>query len=115
MRDSALIIFEESRKIVRFLGLGLLSGFFKTKKERKIWKHLYEAVKSGEIEIHVKPNRVVFGKFGWCVGRNPPFVVCGIRLIGLPAPSGRFLIGACLPFPLAGRPFHRFHKANSAT
>jgi hypothetical protein len=64
MRDSALIIFEESRKIARFLGLGLLSGFFKTKKERKIWKHLYEAVKSGEIEIHVKPNRVVFGKFG---------------------------------------------------
>jgi hypothetical protein len=22
----------------------------------------------------------------WCVGCNPPFVVCGIRLIGLPAP-----------------------------
>jgi hypothetical protein len=22
---------------------------------------------------------------GWCVGRNPPFVRCGIRLIGLPA------------------------------
>jgi hypothetical protein len=22
---------------------------------------------------------------GWCVGRNPPFVQCGIRLIGLPA------------------------------
>ena len=22
---------------------------------------------------------------------------------------GRFLIGDCLPFPLAGRPFHRFH------
>jgi hypothetical protein len=45
---------------------------------------------------------------GWCVGRNPPSVVCGIRLIGLPAPSGRFFIGDCLPFPLAGRPFHRF-------
>gem|GEM_PF-3094664 len=42
------------------------------------------------------------------VGRNPPFVFCGIRLIGLPAPSGRFFIGVCLPFPLAGRPFHRF-------
>jgi len=23
---------------------------------------------------------------GWCVGCNPPFVFCGIRLIGLPAP-----------------------------
>lgn len=37
---------------------------------------------------------------------------CGIRLIGLPAPSGRSLIGDCLPFPLAGQPFHRFHKAS---
>ena len=45
---------------------------------------------------------------GWCVGCNPPSVICGIRLIGLPAPSGRFFIGVCLPFPLAGRPFHRF-------
>jgi hypothetical protein len=48
---------------------------------------------------------------GWCVGCNPPFVFCGIQLSGLPAPSGRFLIGVCLPFPLAGQPFHRFHKA----
>jgi len=24
--------------------------------------------------------------WGWCVGCNPPFVDCGIRLIGLPAP-----------------------------
>jgi hypothetical protein len=24
--------------------------------------------------------------WAWCVGCNPPFVVCGIRLIGLPAP-----------------------------
>ena len=48
------------------------------------------------------------GKIGWCVGCNPPSVVCGIRLIGLPAPSGRFFIGVCLPFPHAGRPFHRF-------
>ena len=47
--------------------------------------------------------------WGWCIGCNPPSVVCGIRLIGLPAPSGRFFIGDCLPFPLAGRPFHRFH------
>ncbi len=48
-------------------------------------------------------------KIGWCVGSNPPSVLCGIRLIGLPAPSGRCFIGVCLPFPLAGRPFHRFH------
>ena len=47
-------------------------------------------------------------KKGWRVGRNPPSVLCGIRLIGLPAPSGRFFIGVCLPFPLAGQPFHRF-------
>jgi hypothetical protein len=33
------------------------------------------------------------------------------RLIGLPAPSGRCFIGDCLPFPLAGRPFHRFHSS----
>ena len=45
---------------------------------------------------------------GWRVGHNPPFVFCGIQLSGLPAPSGRFFIGVCLPFPLAGRPFHRF-------
>jgi len=51
--------------------------------------------------------------WGWCVGRNPPFVDCGIRLIGLPALSGRFLISVCLPFPLAGRPFHRFQSAHS--
>jgi hypothetical protein len=51
--------------------------------------------------------------WGWCVGRNPPFVDCGIRLIGLPALSGRFLISVCLPFPLAGRPFHRSTMAHS--
>jgi hypothetical protein len=51
--------------------------------------------------------------WGWCVGRNPPFVDCGIRLIGLPALSGRFLISVCLPFPLAGRPFHRSTPAHS--
>ena len=50
---------------------------------------------------------------GWCLGNNPPFVFCGIRLIGLPALSGRDLISACLPFPLAGRPFHRSHPAHS--
>ncbi len=50
-------------------------------------------------------------KIGWCVGCNPPSVFCGIRLIGLPAPSGRYFIGDCLPFPLAGRPFHRFQSS----
>jgi len=51
--------------------------------------------------------------WAWRVGSNPPFVDCGIRLIGLPALSGRDLIGACLPFPLAGRPFHRSSLAHS--
>ncbi len=50
---------------------------------------------------------------GWCVGNNPPFVDYGIRLIGLPALSGRDVISACLPFPLAGRPFHRSTPAHS--
>jgi hypothetical protein len=54
-------------------------------------------------------------EIGWCVGCNPPFVFCGIRLIGLPAPSGRDFIGACLPFPLAGQPFHRSSLAHSAS
>ncbi len=57
---------------------------------------------------------VGFSVLGWCVGRNPPFVDCGIRLIGLPALSGRDVISACLPFPLAGRPFHRSIPAHSA-
>ena len=50
---------------------------------------------------------------GWFAGNNPPFVLCGIWLIGLPALSGRFLISVCLPFPLAGRPFHRFTPTHS--
>ena len=32
--------------------------FFKTRRERKIWRQLYEAVKSGEIEFLLKPNSV---------------------------------------------------------
>jgi hypothetical protein len=52
---------------------------------------------------------------GWCVGNNPPFVVCGIRLIGLPALSCREVISACLPFPLAGQPFHRSNPAHSTS
>jgi hypothetical protein len=43
--------------------------------------------------------------------RTSAFCYCGIRLIGLPAPSGRFLISELLPFPLSGQPFHRFHNA----
>ena len=58
-------------------------------------------------------NRRCTVEWAWCVGCNPPFVVCGIRLIGLPALSGRDLISACLPFPLAGRPFHRSSPAHS--
>jgi hypothetical protein len=30
--------------------------FFKSRREIKIWKQLHEAVKAGEIDIHVKPN-----------------------------------------------------------
>ncbi len=32
--------------------------FFKSRREIKLWKQLHEAVKSGEIEIHVKPKSV---------------------------------------------------------
>jgi len=32
--------------------------FFKSKREIKLWKQLHKAVKSGEIEIHVKPKFV---------------------------------------------------------
>jgi hypothetical protein len=49
----------------------------------------------------------------WCVGCNPPFVFCGIRLIGLPAPQVDSFTGVCLPFPLAGQPFHRFRPRHT--
>jgi hypothetical protein len=32
--------------------------FFKSKREIKLWKQLHETVKSGEIELHVKPKSV---------------------------------------------------------
>jgi hypothetical protein len=32
--------------------------FFTSRREIRLWKKLYEAVKSGEIEIHVKPDSV---------------------------------------------------------
>jgi hypothetical protein len=50
---------------------------------------------------------------GWCVGCNPPFVKCGIRLIGLPAPHGRLFTGVCLPFPHAGRHVSPLHTQHS--
>ena len=46
--------------------------------------------------------------------RNPPSVLDGIQLYGLPA-SRTELIDAYLPFHPAGQPFHRFHQAYSAT
>ncbi len=52
---------------------------------------------------------------GWCVGCNPPFVDCGIRLIGLPAPSGRFFIGAVCPFHLQDGRFTVSRPADSAS
>ncbi len=66
-----------------------------------------------------EPSFLKIGRYclfaGWRLGRNPPSVnECGIRLIGLPALSGRDLISDCLPFPLTGRPFHRSHRAFSA-
>jgi hypothetical protein len=30
--------------------------FFKSRREIRLWKKLYEAVKAGEVEIHVKPD-----------------------------------------------------------
>jgi hypothetical protein len=30
--------------------------FFTSRREIRLWKKLHEAVKSGEIEIHVKPD-----------------------------------------------------------
>jgi hypothetical protein len=54
-------------------------------------------------------------KIGWCVGSNPPFVVCGIRLIGLPAPSGRDFIGAVCPFHLQDGRFIASTPANSTS
>jgi hypothetical protein len=56
----------ESQFISSMIGLVLtiiyaviaVGVFFKSRGERRIWKLLYEAVKSGEIEIHVKPHSV---------------------------------------------------------
>ena len=40
------------------------------------------------------------GLLGWCVGCNPPSVVCGIRLIGLPAPWVDSSLATVCPFHL---------------
>ena len=44
---------------------------------------------------------------GWCLGRNPSFVLGGIQLSGLPALRAA-VISAYLPLHPTGRPFHRF-------
>lgn len=51
-------------------------------------------------------NLTAFGLWGWCAGRNPPFVFDGIQLNGLPA-SPAEITDAYLPFHPAGQPFHR--------
>ena len=51
-------------------------------------------------------NLTAFGLWGWCAGRNPPFVFDGIQLNGLPA-SPAEVTDAYLPFHPAGQPFHR--------
>jgi hypothetical protein len=38
--------------------------------------------------------------WAWCVGCNPPFVFCGIRLIGLPAPPVERSSATVCPFHL---------------
>lgn len=44
----------------------------------------------------------------WRVGCNLPSVLMWHSADRATRTSGRFFISACLPFPLAGRPFHRF-------
>ena len=51
-------------------------------------------------------------KVGRCAGRNPPSVLGGIRLYGLPAPPAGG-IGAYSPFHPAGRPSQPFARASS--
>ena len=46
---------------------------------------------------------------GWCAGRNPPFVLDGIQLYGLPA-SHAEIIDAYLSFHFAGQSFHRIQS-----
>jgi hypothetical protein len=44
------------------------------------------AASSGTCEAERKRRCGLTVEVGWCVSHNPPFVFCGIRLIGLPAP-----------------------------
>ena len=59
---------------------------------------------------------------GWCVGNNPPFVFCGIRLIGLPALQVETSSASVCPFHLQDGRFtvstqhhQRFHCASWST
>jgi len=52
---------------------------------------------------------------GWCFGRNPLSVVCGIRLIGLPAPSGRASSATVCPFHMQDGRFTVSNPADSAS
>ena len=51
----------------------------------------------------------------WCVGRNPPSVVCGIRLIGLPAPWVDSASASVCPFHLQDGRFTASQLAHSAS
>ncbi len=55
------------------------------------------------------------GNWGWCVGRNPPFVFCGIRLIGLPAPQVDSSQASVCPFHLQDSRFTVSHPAFSTS
>jgi hypothetical protein len=52
------------------------------------------------IMLFRKPKYMVGFAVGWCVGRNPLFVFCGIRLIGLPAPQVGSSLASVCPFHL---------------
>ena len=54
-------------------------------------------------------------KMGWCVGCNPPSVVCGIRLIGLPAPSVDTSSATVCPFHLQDGRFTGSKLAHSTS
>ena len=58
---------------------------------------------------HILWYWLVNWKRGWRVGHNPPSVLCGIQLSGLPA-SFAEIINAYLPLHPTGQPFHRFHS-----
>jgi hypothetical protein len=53
--------------------------------------------------------------WAWCVGSNPPSVVCGIRLIGLPALSRRMSSAHVCPFHLQDGRFTESSPAHSAS